>query len=106
MTVSGALQRSPLPAKMKDDRFRSFRRVPAYPTRAGCHEFRPQCGAPRHPSPRHQPAGVRRRPTCCCRRFSQFSEGPSTPDMREAMQLAHELDRTLPEPAGGLLRHD
>ena len=38
--------------------------------------------------------------------LSQFSEGLSTPDMREAMQLAHQLDRTSPEPAGSTLRHD
>jgi class 3 adenylate cyclase/predicted ATPase len=38
--------------------------------------------------------------------LSQFSEGLTTPDMREAIQLAHQLDGTLPETAAGLLRHD
>jgi predicted ATPase len=36
----------------------------------------------------------------------QFSEGLSTPDMRDALQLAHQLDGTPPEMAGGMLRHD
>jgi predicted ATPase len=38
--------------------------------------------------------------------LSQFTEGLSTPDMRDAMQLAHQLEGTVPETAGGLLRHD
>jgi class 3 adenylate cyclase/predicted ATPase len=36
----------------------------------------------------------------------QFSEGLSTPDMRDAIQLAHQLDATLPESAGGPAKHD
>ena len=36
----------------------------------------------------------------------QFNEGPSTPDMREAVQLAHQLDGTLPVTAGGSITHD
>ena len=38
--------------------------------------------------------------------LSQFSEGLSTPDMREAIELARQLDGTLPEPAGSSARHD
>ncbi|HLG80782.1 MAG TPA: AAA family ATPase [Bradyrhizobium sp.] len=37
--------------------------------------------------------------------LSQFSEGLSTPDMRDAIELAHQLGGTLPEPAGSPLRH-
>jgi predicted ATPase len=38
--------------------------------------------------------------------LSQFSEGLSAPDMRDALQLAHKLDGTMPETVVGLLRHD
>jgi len=38
--------------------------------------------------------------------LSQFSEGLSAPDMRDALQLAHKLDGTMPETVAGLLRHD
>jgi class 3 adenylate cyclase/predicted ATPase len=38
--------------------------------------------------------------------LNQFSEGLSTPDMREAIELAHQLDGTPPEPVVSSLRHD
>jgi class 3 adenylate cyclase/predicted ATPase/ABC-type lipoprotein export system ATPase subunit len=36
----------------------------------------------------------------------EFSEGMSTPDMRDAIALAQQLNGPLPEIAGGLLRHE